>query len=69
MGVLSPGTVFDLSGSSKYLGAIPPSSVTDSFVSGSYFENFAIYGGTKSSGTSTNYTIRKDLEGAIAALR
>ena len=44
------------------------SPVTDSFVSGSYFENFAVYGGTKSSGTSINYTIRKDLEGAIAAL-
>ena len=59
MGVLSPGTVFELSGTSEHFGAITPSCVTDSFVSGPYFEGFATYGGTKSSGTSINYAIRE----------
>ena len=59
MGVLSPGTVFELSGTSEHFGAITPSPVADSFVSGPYFEGCATYGGTKSSGTSINYAIRE----------
>ncbi|MBR6764647.1 MAG: hypothetical protein IKM13_12995, partial [Clostridia bacterium] len=44
MGVLSPGTVFELSGTSEHFGAITPSPVADSFVSGPYFEGCATYG-------------------------
>ena len=59
MGVLSPGTVFELSGTSEHFGAITSAPVPESFVSGLYFEGCATYGGTKSSGSSINYAIRE----------
>ncbi len=57
MGVLEEDTVFELSGTSEHLGAITAQRTDGSFVSGRYFNGFATYGGTKSSGASCDFAI------------
>ncbi len=59
MGVLREGTVFELSGTSEHLGAITSERMDGAFVSGRYFNGFATYGGTKSSGASCDFAIRE----------
>lgn len=58
MGVLEEGAVFELSGTSEHVGVITAQREDGAFVSGRYFNGFATYGGTKSSGTSCDFAIR-----------
>ncbi len=58
MGVTKIGDVFDLSGTSEHIGYVTESLEPHGFVSGGYFEGFATYGGTKSSGSSCDLAIK-----------
>ena len=58
MGVLKNNTVFELSGTSEHLGVITKARVDGKIISGKYFNGFATYGGTKSSGTSCDFAIK-----------
>ena len=58
MGVLEEDSVFELSGTSEHLGIITAERMEGAFVSGRYFNGFASYGGTKSSGACCNFAIR-----------
>lgn len=58
MGVLEKNTLFELSGTSEHVGVITAQRADGAIVSGRYFNGFATYGGTKSSGTSCDFAIR-----------
>ncbi len=59
MGVLDEGTVFELSGTSEHLGVITACRKNGAVVSGRYFNGYATYGGTKSSGVSCDFAIKQ----------
>jgi len=58
MGVLEPGTLFDLTGTSEHIGLISHTRQDGHLVSGPYLEHYVTYGGTKASGTSAAFAAR-----------
>ncbi len=60
MNVVTPGTLFDLTGTSEHVGLISDHDlITNDLVSGPYFDAFVTYGVTASSGASTDLAIRE----------
>lgn len=58
MGVFRTGTVFELSGTSEHIGVVTETAAEGRLISGRYFNGFATYGGTKSSGRACDFAIR-----------
>lgn len=58
MGVIQQSTVFELSGTSEHIGMLTPERVSGNLISGNFFNGYATYGGTKSSGVCCDFAIR-----------
>lgn len=59
MGVFKENTVFELSGTSEHIGVITKERMSGQMISGKYFNGYATYGGTKSSGVSCDFAIKQ----------
>lgn len=59
MGVWQENSLFELSGTSEHLGIITRERRDGAFISGRFFNGFATYGGTKSSGVSCDFAMKQ----------
>lgn len=57
MGIWENGQLFELSGTSEHIGVLTRERIDGKLISGKFFNGFATYGGTKSSGVSCDFAI------------